>query len=60
MLILSRRPNESLRITIGGVRLDITVVGLHGNQVRLGLRAPPEVTIDREEIALKKDKERQS
>jgi len=51
MLILSRRPNESLRIA-GNVI--ITIVGLSGNQIRLGITAPPNVTIDREEVHQRK------
>jgi len=55
MLILSRRPNESLRIA-GNVT--ITVVGFSGNQIRLGITAPPHVTIDREEVHQRKLAER--
>ena len=51
MLILSRRPNESLRI---GKNVVITVVGFSGNQIRLGIAAPPNVVIDREEVHLRK------
>ena len=51
MLILSRRPNESLRI---GNNVVITVVGFNGNQIRLGISAPPNVVIDREEVHLRK------
>ena len=51
MLILSRRPNESLRI---GGNVVITVVGLSGNQIRLGITAPPNVVIDREEVHQRK------
>jgi carbon storage regulator CsrA len=51
MLILSRRPNESLRIA-GNVI--ITVVGFNGNQIRLGITAPPDVVIDREEVHQRK------
>ena len=51
MLILSRRPNESLRI---GNNVVITVVGFSGNQIRLGISAPPNVIIDREEVHLRK------
>ena len=47
MLILTRRPNESIRL---GSRIRITVLGFKGNQVRIGIEAPPEVSIDREEI----------
>jgi carbon storage regulator len=51
MLILSRRPHESLRI---GTNVVITVVGFSGNQIRLGISAPPNVVIDREEVHLRK------
>jgi carbon storage regulator len=51
MLILSRRPNESLRI---GGNVVITVVGLSGNQIRLGISAPSNVVIDREEVHQRK------
>jgi len=47
MLILTRRPHESIRL---GSRIRITVLGFKGNQVRIGIEAPPDVTIDREEI----------
>jgi len=50
MLILSRRPNESLRI---GNNVVITIVGFSGNQIRLGISAPPRVVIDREEVHLR-------
>jgi carbon storage regulator len=51
MLILSRRPNESLRI---GGNVVITVVGFSGNQIRLGITAPSHVVIDREEVHQRK------
>ena len=51
MLILSRRPNESLRI---GGNVVITVVGFSGNQIRLGITAPSNVIIDREEVHQRK------
>ena len=47
MLILTRRPNESIRL---GSRIRITVLGFKGNQVRIGIEAPPDVSVDREEI----------
>ena len=47
MLILSRRPGESLII---GDNITINVLGIQGNQVRLGIEAPREVTVHREEI----------
>ena len=51
MLILSRRPNESLRI---GGNVVITVVGFSGNQIRLGITAPPNIVVDREEVHQRK------
>jgi carbon storage regulator len=47
MLILSRRLGESLTI---GDDIVVTVVGVSGNQVRLGITAPREVRVLREEI----------
>lgn len=47
MLILTRRINESIRI---GDDISITVLGINGNQVRLGFDAPKEVGVHREEI----------
>jgi carbon storage regulator len=55
MLILSRRTNESVRI---GADIIITVVGFSGNQIRLGITAPPNVVIDREEVHQRKLSER--
>jgi len=47
MLILTRRVNESLMI---GDNVTITVLGVKGNQVRLGVNAPKDVAVHREEI----------
>jgi carbon storage regulator len=47
MLILSRRPGESLTI---GDDVVVTVVGVNGNQIRLGITAPREVRVLREEV----------
>lgn len=55
MLILTRRIGET--IVIGG-NINVTVLGVKGNQVRLGVKAPKEVPVDREEIALMKKAER--
>ena len=54
MLILARRPNESLII---GDNITVTVLGIHGQQVRLGLVAPREVVIDRAEVHERKLRE---
>ena len=47
MLILTRRVGESLMI---GDDVTITVLGVKGNQVRVGVNAPKEVAVHREEI----------
>ena len=47
MLILTRRVGESLMI---GEDVTITVLGVKGNQVRIGVKAPKEVAVHREEI----------
>jgi carbon storage regulator len=47
MLILSRYRGESLRI---GEEITITVLGIKGNQVRLGFSAPSTVPVHREEV----------
>ena len=47
MLILSRRPGESLTI---GDNITVTVVSINGNQIRLGVNAPREVRVLRDEI----------
>lgn len=51
MLILTRRVGES--VMIGG-NVVVTVCGVRGEQVRIGVQAPKDVSIDREEIAERK------
>jgi len=48
MLVLSRRLGE--QIIIGG-EIRITVVAVQGNKVRIGITAPPDIRVDREEIS---------
>jgi len=47
MLILTRRVGETLMI---GDEVTVTVLGVKGNQVRLGVNAPRTVAVHREEI----------
>jgi carbon storage regulator len=47
MLILTRRAGETVMI---GSDIAITVLGVKGNQVRIGINAPKEVAVHREEI----------
>ena len=47
MLILTRRVGESLRI---GDDVSVTVLGIKGSQVRLGVNAPKSVSVHREEV----------
>ena len=54
MLILSRRIGETL---IVGDDVNITVLGVKGNHVRLGINAPLSIPVHREEIYLKIKKE---
>jgi carbon storage regulator len=48
MLVLSRKFNESIVID-GGIK--ITVVEICGNRIRLGIEAPREIGVNREEVA---------
>ena len=47
MLVLARKPGEQIVID-GNIRL--TVIAVKGSQVRLGIAAPPEVSVDRKEV----------
>ena len=47
MLVLTRRTNETLMV---GDNVTVTVLGVKGNQVRIGVNAPREVAVHRGEI----------
>jgi carbon storage regulator len=57
MLILTRRAGEALRI---GDDIEVTVMAVNGSQVRIGINAPRDIAVDREEIAERKRRDREA
>ncbi|BBM01816.1 carbon storage regulator CsrA [Microbulbifer sp. GL-2] len=57
MLILKRRTGENPRI---GANVSITVLEVKGNQVKIGIHAPKTLSVHREEIYMRVQKERKS
>lgn len=53
-LVLTRRVDET--IVIDG-KIRVTFLGFKGGQARIGIDAPPEVVVDREEVAQRKNAE---
>jgi carbon storage regulator len=47
MLVLTRKKNEGIRI---GDDIEIVIVEIRGARVRLGVKAPPDMVVDRQEI----------
>ncbi len=56
MLILTRRVGETLMV---GDDVTVTVLGVKGNQVRIGVNAPKDVSVHREEIYQRIQKEKE-
>ncbi len=56
MLILTRRTGETLRI---GDDVEVTIMAVNGSQVRIGIKAPRDVAVDRQEIAERKLRDRE-
>jgi carbon storage regulator len=50
VLILTRRTDETFYIGDGDRRVKVTVLGVKGNQVRVGIDAPRDIPVHREEI----------
>lgn len=59
MLVLSRKKNESIRI---GDEISIVIVEIRGDKVRLGIEAPSEVPVHRQEVydAIKRNEAREA
>lgn len=59
MLVLSRHKNEVVVIKVGDVLIAVTVTEIRGDKVRLGVHAPEEVAIHRQEVydAIQRDGE---
>lgn len=50
MLVLNRRIGERLVIEVDGMKIEVAVTGVKGNQVSLGIIAPKHIPVHREEV----------
>jgi len=57
MLVLTRNPSQSIML---GDDTKLTVLGVKGGQVRIGIEAPEDISVHREEIYLKIQNEKQN
>jgi carbon storage regulator len=57
MLVLTRGKSQVVVVEIGGLKMELTVLEVRGDKVKLGFQAPAEFTIDRKEVADKIKKE---
>jgi len=55
MLVLTRRPREAIRVTVGSEVVMIYLVEIGQGKVRIGIEASRSVIVDREEVALAKE-----
>lgn len=57
MLVLTRGKSQVVVVEIGGLKMELTVLDVKGDKVRLGFSAPAEFAIDRKEVAERIKKE---
>lgn len=57
MLILTRKPTETILI---GDKIRVTIMGVKGISISVGIEAPPDVRIDREEVRARIEAERET
>lgn len=50
MLVLSRKKDEQIILSVNGQQVYVRVLQIDGNKVRLGIDAPPEIAVHREEV----------
>lgn len=50
MLVLSRKKGETVYVSVGGVEVEVCVVDIRGDKVRIGFEAPKDVTVLRSEV----------